>query len=158
MTIGPNSPSVRIFLGEEDRELRNKFKQLVAIAGTSMSRRLTLFMEKDVAYWEATGEIMDVEIFDLDRSEKLGKLDQLDELMEKLNYLINILQPETHKETNGDHAPQQVKVIKPRKHHKTYRDKVGELVGELAGNQVKVSFDGEEKAFYSDEIELVETE
>ena len=65
---------------------------------------------------------------------------------------------EGHKETNGHHAPQQVKVVKPRKHHKTYRDKVGELVGELAGNQVKVSFDGEEKAFYSDEIELVETE
>ncbi|MGD1714754.1 hypothetical protein [Dapis sp. BLCC M172] len=154
MTIGPNSPSVRIFLGEEDRELRNKFKQLVAVAGTSMSKRLTLFMEKDVAYWEATGEILDVEVLDLDRSEKLGKLDRLDELMEKLNYLVNILQPET----NGHHVPKQVKVVKPRKHHKTYKGKVGELVTELPGNQVKVSFDGEEKAFYRDELELVETE
>ena len=68
------------------------------------------------------------------------------------------IEDEGHEETNGHHVPQQVKVAKPRKHHKIYKDKVGELVTELAGNQVKVSFDGEAKAFYSDELELVGTE
>lgn len=155
MPIGPNSASVRIFLPEEDVELRNKFKQLVAIAGTSMSKRMALFMEKDVAYWETTGKILDVEVFDVERSEKL---DRLDELMDKLNYLINILQPEIENEANDHHTPQQVKIIKPRKHHKSYKDKVGELLTELAGNQVKVSFDGEEKTFYSDEIEVIDDE
>ncbi len=62
------------------------------------------------------------------------------------------------KESNDKHIPQQVKITKPRKQHKTYKDKVGELLTELAGNQVKVSLDGEQKAFYSDEVELVETE
>ena len=153
MTIGPNSPSVRIFLGEEDRELRNKFKQLVAIAGTSMSRRLTLFMEKDVAYWEATGNILDVEAFDVERSEKL---DRLDELMDKLNYLINILQPETQNDANSHTSQKQVKIIKPRKHHKAYKGQTGELLAELSGNQIKVGFDnGEEKTFYDDEVEIV---
>ena len=152
MPIGPNSASVRIFLAEEDVELRNKFKQLVAIAGTSMSKRMALFMEKDVAYWEATGNILDVEAFDVERSKKL---DRLDELMDKLNYLIGILQAETQGDTNG-HASQQVKVIKPRKHHKAYKGQTGELLAELSGNQIKVGFDnGEEKAFYEDEVEIV---
>ncbi len=174
MPIGPNSASVRIFLPEEDVELRNKFKQLVAIAGTSMSKRMALFMEKDVAYWEATGKILDVEAFDVERSEKL---DRLDELMDKLNYLISILQPETHQETNGHHPTRQVKttqpiddeldeeddgevmklkVAYPKRNHKAYKGRVGEMAGEVFEEEkVILRFsDGEEVIFLDEELEL----
>lgn len=152
MAIGPNSASIRIFLGDEHLELRGKFKQLVAVAHTSMSKRMALFIEKDVAYWEATGEILDIEAFDIERSEKS---DRLGELIDKLDCLINTLQPDAKEQTNG-HNSQQVKITKPRKHHKAYKGQTGELLAELAGNQIKVGFDnGEEKAFYEDEIEIV---
>lgn len=111
MPIGPNSASVRIFLSDEDVELRNKFKQLVAVAGTSMSRRMALFIEKDVAYWEATGQIMDIEALNITKSEKSDKLERLDELMDKLNNLVNVLQNELHRK-NG-HSPQHKKVDDP---------------------------------------------
>ncbi|MDJ0516761.1 MAG: hypothetical protein QNJ74_11090 [Trichodesmium sp. MO_231.B1] len=133
-----DKPSIRVFF--DDESLRLKFKQLAVVAKTSMTKRVIQFIEKDVAFWEQTGGILDLDILDRDTNAD-SKFDN------QRNGL-----------TNGHHAPQQVKVIKPRKHHKIYKGKVGELVTELAGNQVKVSFDGEEKAFYSDELELVGTE
>ncbi len=139
MALSNSSKSIRVYFDDDEAEIRIRFKQLAARAEAPMSRRAADLIKLDIAYWEVTGEILD--------------LSQLDKIVRKLSHQKN-----GHEETNGHHAPRQVKVVKPRKHHKTYRDKVGELVGELAGNQVKVSFDGEEKAFDSDEIELVETE
>lgn len=117
---------------------RKKFKQLVAEAEMSMSRRMAILIKKDIEYWETTGEVLDWEKLDIEAIQRHCQVNE-------------------SATTNGNH-PKQVKVTKPRKHHKTYKDKVGELLTELAGNHVKVSFDGEEKAFYSDELELVETE
>ncbi len=140
MPIGPNSTSIRIFLAEEDVKYRKKFKQLVAEAEMSMSRRMAILIKKDIEYWEATGKALEWDKLDIRALEKYCQENELPIM------------------TNSHHTPQQVKIVKPRKHNKTYKDKVGELLTELAGNQVKVSFDGEEKSFYSDEVEMVETE
>ncbi len=135
MPIDPKSPNIRIFFSDEETKI--DYKIFCMRIKQSMSGRLKSFVEKELEYWRKYGEPIDIETIGQNKKQSNSNESPV---------------------SNGHHTPQQVKVIKPRKHHKTYRDKVGELVGELAGNQVKVSFDGEEKAFYSDEIELVETE
>ncbi|MGD1714098.1 hypothetical protein [Dapis sp. BLCC M172] len=114
-------------------ETHLEFRKMCLETSTSMQQRLTSLVEKDIQ--EHKNSNFNGELLDTRNNSQ-----------------------EKEKETNGHHAPQQVKVVKPRKHHKIYKGKVGELLTELAGNHVKVSFDGEEKAFYSDELELVGTE
>ena len=135
MPIDPKSPNIRIFFSDEETKI--DYKIFCMRLKQSMSGRLKSFVEKELEYWHKYGEPIDIEA--IGQSKKQSDSEDLPI-------------------TNTSHTPQQVKVIKPRKHHKAYKDKVGELVTELAGNQVKVSFDGEEKAFYSDELELVGTE
>ena len=111
-------------------EIHLEFRKMCLEADTSMQQRLTDLVVKDIQGHKASKS----------SNRKPSSNSQPDE------------------ETNGHHPQQQVKIIKPRKHHKTYKGQTGELLTELAGNQVKVGLNGEEKAFYLDEIELVETE
>ncbi|NES01721.1 MAG: hypothetical protein F6K22_02115 [Okeania sp. SIO2F4] len=76
MPIGPNSTSIRIFLSEEDVKFRKKFKQLVAEADTSMSKRMAILIKKDIAYWEATGKILDWDKLDVEALEKFFQTEQ----------------------------------------------------------------------------------
>lgn len=132
MAIDKYSKHIRVSFDDDQVEIKRKFKLLAALADMPMSRRVVELIKIDVAYWEKHGKPMPLGEEDLSLS---------------------------NKESNGHQdSQQQVKIIKPRKHHKAYKGQIGELLGELSGNQVKVSFDGEEKTFYSDEIEMVETE
>ena len=132
-----DKPSIRVFF--DDESLRLKFKQLAVVAQTSMTKRVIQFIEKDVAFWQQTGEILDLDVLDEDT---------------KADSEFNNQQ---NGQANSHTSQKQVKVIKPRKHHKAYKGQTGKLLAELAGNQIKVSFDnGEEKAFYDDEVEIIE--
>jgi uncharacterized FlaG/YvyC family protein len=63
---------------------------------------------------------------------------------------------ESHRETNGHNYPKII-VTKPRKEHREYKNKVGELVSEL-DEKVKVLIDGFLENFYDDEIEVIDDE
>ncbi|NES69859.1 MAG: hypothetical protein F6K24_33925 [Okeania sp. SIO2D1] len=131
-----DKPSIRVFF--DDESLRLKFKQLAVVAQTSMTKRVIQFIEKDVAFWQQTGEILDLDVLDEDT---------------KADSEFNNQQ---NGQANGHKHQQQVKVIRLRKHHKAYKGQTGELLAELSGNQIKVGFgNGEEKAFYEDEVEIV---
>ena len=106
MPIGPNSTSIRIFLAEEDVKYRKKFKQLVAEAEVSMSRRMAILIKKDIEYWEATGKALDWDKLDIEALERFCQANES---------LI----------TDGHHSPQQAKVTKPPKYHKTYKGQAG---------------------------------
>ncbi|NEQ37025.1 MAG: hypothetical protein F6K40_12370 [Okeania sp. SIO3I5] len=132
-----DKPSIRVFF--DDESLRLKFKQLAVVAKISMTKRVIQFIEKDVAFWEQTGEILDLNVLDGD----IKADSQLDS--------------QRNNQTEKHHAPQQVKITKPRKQHKSYKDKVGDLLAELSENQVKVGLDdGTEEIFYRDEVEIIE--
>ena len=115
-----------------------EFRKMCLETGTTMQQRLTDLVEKDIQRH---------------KSPNLNSKNTPDSENDTNGSWSN--EDEGDAEINGHHIQQQVKIIKPRKNHKAYKDKVGELLAELSGNQVKVSFDGEEKAFYSDEIEIV---
>ena len=101
-----DKPSIRVFF--DDESLRLKFKQLAVVAKISMTKRVIQFIEKDVAFWEQTGEILDLDI--------------LDEGVKADSQLSN----QENGQSNGHHFQQQAKVTKPPKHHKTYKGQAGE--------------------------------
>ena len=95
MALSNSSKSIRVYFDGDDAEIRIRFKQLAARADTPMSRRAADLMKLDIAYWEVTGEILD--------------LSQLDEVIKKLSNQEN----GHSEESNGHHSKQQVKSSSP---------------------------------------------
>ncbi|MDJ0553365.1 MAG: hypothetical protein QNJ68_02775 [Microcoleaceae cyanobacterium MO_207.B10] len=60
MALKNSSKSIRVYFDEDDAETRIRFKQLAARADTPMSRRAADLMKLDIAYWEATEEVLDL--------------------------------------------------------------------------------------------------
>ncbi len=175
MALSNSSKSIRVYFDDDEAEIRIRFKQLAARAETPMSRRAADLIKLDIAYWEVTGEILD--------------LSQLDVVIEKLSNQEN----GDNKEANGHHTPQQVKVVKPtdeedkwnddapgddkedhdievwnpngpmkvevaypKRRHKAYKGRVGEMIGEIDEEErVVVRFsDGDEEVFLDEELEI----
>ena len=86
MALNNTSKSIRVYFDGDDADTRIRFKQLAARADTPMSRRAADLMKLDIAYWEVTGEILD--------------LSQLDTVVGKLSNKKN----GDSKEANGHHA------------------------------------------------------
>ena len=197
---------MRIYFDENDIEVKGDFKLLAAKADIPMSRRAVELMKLDIAYWKATGEILelgqpdvvagklsnqkkgdsketnghqvqqqakatkppkyhktykgqagedgDLDIWDgdgdLDIEDEDGDLDIWDEDINGDLQLSN----QGNSQTNSYDFPQ-VKVTNPKRNHKRYKNKVGDLVSELDSTRVKVSFDGDIETFHRDEIEIV---
>lgn len=51
---------MRIYFDENDIEVKGDFKLLAAKADIPMSRRAVELMKLDIAYWKATGEILEL--------------------------------------------------------------------------------------------------
>ena len=85
MALSNSSKSIRVYFDGDDAEIRIRFKQLAARADTPMSRRAADLMKLDIAYWEVTGEILD--------------LSQLDAVIKKLSN-----QEKGHSEETNGHS------------------------------------------------------
>ena len=96
MAINSYSKHIRVHFDKDELEVKGEFKQLTAVADKAMSRRAVELMRLDIAYWKATGEILDLSNI----GEVVGKLTS----------------PGKSIKTNGhSQQPQEVKITKPHK-------------------------------------------
>lgn len=79
MAINSYSKHIRVSFDKDELEIKGKFKQLAAVSDKAMSRRAVELMRLDIAYWEATGEILDLS----EVSEVVDKLTSSDKFIQK---------------------------------------------------------------------------
>jgi len=105
-------------------------------------------------YKGQAGEDEDLDIWDEDGDLDIGDEDEdLDILDEDINGDLQ-LSNQSNSQTNSYDFPK-IKVTKPRKEHKRFKNKVGELLVGIDKDRAKVLLDGDIEILHSDEIEFL---